>query len=194
MGVHLNLAAIADCNIEVLLEKPRLIWSVISNDTQTANNKLAKSSPSSSTGEFQPVPALLPETYRLQETLGEYWHMIHYLMCKEVWNGTMPEAFLLNGGTYVGDIDMGYGPARVFDAEEVRVIAQAILDRTPADLAKNFDAPRMMDFDIYPGFWDDDKFMLDVCLQRFKALQHFLRHAVEDERGLVVYLTQQTTH
>ena len=184
MGVHLKLSAISDCNVDALLRRPRLIWTVIFPEYQTMVNQ-AKDAPEP-TGRV----GLLPEPFCLQEDLGEYWHGLHYLICKEVWSGKMPEAFLLDGGSYVGDIDVGYGPARLFDSQEVKMIAQSILNKKPEDLVKNFDANVMQDADVYPATWDGNEQALAACLERFAALQHFLRHTVENERGLMVYLSR----
>jgi hypothetical protein len=182
MGVHLHLAAISEFNISRLMTNPRLIWTLVFADQV---NALA-------INEGQPPArkALLPEPVRLHETLGEYWHGIHYLMCGEVWNGNFPEAFLIDGGSYVGDVDVGYGPARVFESCEVKKITQTVVNKQAADLAKNFNANRMLDDDIYPQIWDGDDNALEACLNRFKAMQHFMRHVAENDLGLVLYLAR----
>lgn len=183
MGVHLHLAAISDANIERLSENPALIWTLVFADQFSAIQAAG--------GQPPPRKGLYPEPIRLRENLGQYWHGIHYLLCGEVWNGPMPDAFLIDGGSYVGDVDVGYGPARLFESCEVRKIAQAVNSKQPADLAKHFDACQMLDDDIYPGsLWDEDSHALDACLERFTAMQHFMRHAAENGLGMTVYLAR----
>jgi hypothetical protein len=41
------------------------------------------------------------------------WHGIHFLLCGQAWESPFPLGFIL-GGEEVGDVDVGYGPARVF--------------------------------------------------------------------------------
>ena len=102
----------------------------------------------------------------------------------------MPDAFLIDGGSYVGDVDVGYGPARAFDSCEVKRITQTLVRKNPADLAKNFDINQMLDDDIYPQIWDSQVNVLDACLNRFTAMQHFMRHVAENDLGLTLYLSR----
>lgn len=180
MGAHLHLAAISDSNISMLENNPRLIWTVV----------FPESLEQLKTGKHSPVPRKLlhEEPVQLRATLHEYWHAIHYLMCGKVWSGEFPEAFLIDGGSYLGDIDVGYGPARIFDASEVREIAHALDNTQPAMLKQRFDPNRMLDYDIYPPIWDEDTQALDTCLEHFASLQHFMRHAAENDLGMVLYL------
>lgn len=178
MGVHLHLAATSDLNISRLMANPKLIWTVVFADQLDV-------------GRFPPSRrALEPETVQLRENLGEYWHGIHYLMCGQVWSGELPDAFLIDGGSYVGDVDVGYGPARAFDSCEVKRITQTLVRKNPADLAKNFDINQMLDDDIYPQIWDSEVNVLDACLNRFTAMQHFMRHVAENDLGLTLYLSR----
>lgn len=183
MGVHLHLTAISDFNISRLEKNPALIWTLVFADQHNDMDSSGRQPPSRK--------ALQPEPILLRETLGEYWHGIHYLLCGEVWNGEFPDSFLIDGGSYVGDVDVGYGPARTFDACEVKKIAQAVNSKKPADLAKHFDACLMLDYDVYPGqLWDEDTQALETCLEQFKAMQHFLRHTAENDLGLALFLAQ----
>ncbi len=101
-----------------------------------------------------------------------------------------PDAFLIDGGSYVGDVDVGYGPARIFESCEVKKITQTVVNKKPADLAKHFDANQMLDDDIYPQIWDADEHALDACLSRFKAMQHFMGHVAENNLGMALYLAR----
>lgn len=183
MDVHLHLAAISDSNIEQLINNPTLIWTVVFPNQGNASGSVGKQAVVRKT--------LHPEPIYLRESLQEYWHGIHYLMCGEGWNGVFPTSFLLDGGSYVGDVDIGCGPARIFGSCETRKIAQDISHHTAAELMKRFDPLQMLDDDIYPErLWDEDKGALNACLERFAAMQHFLRHTAENGLGLTLYLTK----
>lgn len=191
MGVCLDISTISDSNAGVLIEHPRLIWNIIfpqhTNILRTRND--------------HPVTALIPltepfadgkfepEAHVLKTTLGEYWHGIHYLLCGEVWSGELPNAFLIDGGEFVGDIDVGYGPARVFTAEETQEITSSILQKTRRDLTRHYDSCQMQDYDIYPQIWDQES-ALPNCLDHFESLQEFLQNARKHQLGMVVYLTR----
>lgn len=182
MGVYLNLAAISDENVSLLLDEPRLIWNVVFPDYDLPQMALSGHNPPSR-------HVLQAEPIQLRMTLGEYWHGIHYLLCGEAWSGEFPDTFLLDGGYYVGDIDLGYGPARMFDSYEVKRIADTIGQRTPTELKRNFDPNWMLDADVYPNTWENDE-ALNACLERFHSLQHFMRHTVENNFGLALYLNR----
>lgn len=179
MSVQLHLASISDANIERLNAKPSLIWTVVFAKQEEAG-----------TGEaLLTQHGLYREPLYLRESLGKYWHGIHYLLCGEVWNGEFPAAFLIDGGSYVGDIDLGYGAARTFEAAEVRSIARYLNNTQPTDLAQRFDACQMLDADVYPALhWDQEPQALNHCLERFQAMQHFVRHTAENGLGMTVYL------
>lgn len=186
MSVQLHLASISDANIERLNAQPSLIWTVV----------LAEQFQGSTGEAVLTRHGLYREPIYLRESLGAYWHGIHYLLCGEVWNGEFPAAFLIDGGSYVGDIDLGYGAARTFAAAEVRSIARYLSKTYPADLARRFDAYQMLDADVYPALhWDQEPQALNRCLERFQAMQHFVRHTVENGLGMTLYLQQhQATH
>jgi len=58
-------------------------------------------------------------------SLEKAWHGLHFLLTGDPWGGSGYRAFLLCGGIEQGE-DMGYGPARLFDAEEVGEIAETL--------------------------------------------------------------------
>ncbi len=190
MGVCLDISSISDSNAAVLLEHPRLIWNIIfpqhSNIlTVKSDHPLASLIPPEpySHGKFE------PEAHITKLTMAEYWHGLHYLLCNEVWSGVLPDAFLIDGGEFVGDLDVGYGPARIFTAEETLEIATSIQGKNRRDLTKNFDSSKMLDCDIYPPIWDKET-ALPTCLNYFEKLQSFLKDLATHNLGMVIYLTR----
>src|SRR5690348_12146296 len=51
------------------------------------------------------------------------WHCLHFLLTGTAWGGEPPLNFVAIGGTEIGEEDVGYGPARGFASQELRVIA-----------------------------------------------------------------------
>ena len=58
-------------------------------------------------------------------SLDKAWHGVHYLLCGKAEPGTDLESQAVMGGTEVGE-DLGYGPARYFDADKVADIAREL--------------------------------------------------------------------
>src|SRR5262245_26397413 len=64
------------------------------------------------------------------------WHGIHFLLTGTAWGGELPWGFVLRGGEALGDDDLGYGPARLLDAAQVREVAAALETLPGAELAR----------------------------------------------------------
>jgi hypothetical protein len=117
------------------------------------------------------------------------WHGLHFLLTGRGEAGTASLDFIL-GGTPVGDIDLGRGPARSFTAAEVRKVAAALALVTANDLRARFDAARMMELAIYPAHWDAGaaRDPLATLLGHFATLKDFVTTTAEAEAGMLVYL------
>lgn len=55
--------------------------------------------------------------------LDKTWHALHYLFTGTAWAGDFPACFLVSSGEPVGDVDVGYGPARSFTPAQTKAIA-----------------------------------------------------------------------
>jgi hypothetical protein len=124
--------------------------------------------------------------------LDKAWHGIHYLLNFSDWEGKEPFCYLVIGGRAVGDVDVGYGPARALRSGQVQRFRDAIASVGAAGLAARYDPAELADHDIYPGIWtataeDDDP--LGYLQEHFARLAAFLDRCVEKNRGLLVYLT-----
>lgn len=124
--------------------------------------------------------------------LDKAWHGLHFLFCGDAWSGSPPLDFLVSGGEQVGDIDVGYGPARSFSSAEVIRIHEALAALTGDELRRRFDPAAMTAADIYPSIWDRDPAdddTLGYLLEYFEILRRYLQQAVEERQGLIVYLS-----
>jgi len=120
--------------------------------------------------------------------LEKAWHGIHFLLTGEVWEGELPLAFLVRGQE-LGDVDVGYGPARSFDASEVRAIAEALGPISPSMLRSRFD-PRATGWsEVYPthGAAPDDE-AREYFISYYEALRAFVLETAELGAGLIVYI------
>jgi hypothetical protein len=121
--------------------------------------------------------------------LDKAWHGIHFMLTGDVWGGELPLGFLLLGQP-IGDIDVGYGPARAFDSNEVRAIADALLPISPSVLRSRFE-PRALGWaEVYPnqpgaapGPHD-----CESLIGHYEALRTFVIETADLGAGLIVYV------
>ncbi len=201
MSMCLGLATLSDAHIDRVLGDPPLIWRVVAPDDpdpfEAARAAQQKPTlPSRLFGPRQETPTAvgleLSATEGTGTDLDKAWHGIHYLLTGTAWEGVPPLNFLLGGGRSVGDIVVGYGPARVLSLAETRKACDALRAVTDEDLRARFNPTDMLAEEIYPGIWareleDDDT--LGYLLEYVQTLRRFLDQAVAQGLGLVVYLS-----
>ncbi len=120
------------------------------------------------------------------------WHVLHWLFTGTAWKGKFPEGFLVSCGTEVGNVDVGYGPARSFGPEEVRQIAAFLGSLDEAQLRARLDPKAMTAADIYPGFGGGGTFTEDeweYVGDAFLALQQFVAETASRGMALLVYMS-----
>ncbi|HYM00526.1 MAG TPA: YfbM family protein [Blastocatellia bacterium] len=123
--------------------------------------------------------------------LDKAWHGIHFLLTSSAWGGSEPLCYLIKGGRHIGDVDVGYGPARVLTPAEVRSFNLALSAITRDVLASRFDRAEMMRQKIYPERWyrepkEDDA--LGYLLEPFEILKSFVCQIAENGLGIITYL------
>lgn len=115
--------------------------------------------------------------------IDKAWHGIHYLLTGDAAAGGSPLGFLL-GGEPIGDVDVGHGPARGFDAEQVRGIADALSPITTDALRGRFDPARMAALAIY-----SHRAPIDYLETHFENMKEFVLGTAELGAAMIVYLT-----
>src|SRR5829696_624222 len=167
MSMILGLVALSDANIARVLQDPPLVWLVVAPDDpeayENARNEEAKK------------PTLLSKLFRraqpvtsapdlemsgvegLETDLDKAWHGIHYFLTGTAWEGEPPRNFLVSGGTEVGNIEVGYGTARVLTAAQTREALDAVNELSDEDLKARFNPQDMLAKEIYPEIWDRDR-------------------------------------
>jgi len=86
-------------------------------------------------------------------SIHKVWHGLHYLFAGAEYGAQEPPANCVLGGREVGD-DLGYGPARCFDAAQTATIAETLSQLDVATLQPRFDPAAMDRAQIYPGGWE----------------------------------------
>ena len=130
MGMALALHTVSENNISKVLADPPLVWRIIApDDSEIYQHARAEKQPGllarllgAKPVELSDDVPDLPKTdgEGIETDLDKAWHGIHYLLTGTAWAGAEPLNFIVCGGTEVGDIDVGYGPARVFSSNDVK--------------------------------------------------------------------------
>ena len=96
-----------------------------------------------------------------------------------------PEADAVLGGTQIGE-DVGYGPARMLDHNEVAQISTALKKIAKRDFESRFDVKKMED--VYSFHAEDADDEWPVISDLFEEMQKFYETAAEQSCGMILYL------
>jgi hypothetical protein len=154
------------------------------------------------------IQALLAEPARVYEVvdaaynepgqgfvdLDKAWHCLHFLLTGSAQGGSTPQSFLLQGGTPVGEEELGgFGPARVFRPLEAAAIADALAPITDQQLLSRFDLKKLEKLDVYPGRWSElnprSDYELGYYLGPFQELKRVTARAKAERLGLIVWIS-----
>lgn len=204
MGMCLALYTLSDANVRRLLADPPLIWKVVAPDDPDAYANARREirrggffsrlfGRKADATEVRVIDDFVLAADEVVETdIDKAWHGLHYLLTGTAWAGEEPLCFLAAGGTEVGNIEVGYGPARVLTAAQVQAWHEAVRGLDGASLRARFAPDEMMKLDIYPAIWDRDPAKDDTfgyCAEHFEALKGFVAEAARRKVGMVLVLT-----
>ncbi len=121
-------------------------------------------------------------------SLEKSWHGLHYILTGDPVQGD-PFNFLLVGGDEVGDEDIGYGPARIFDPTSVANIDNALTKFSETDLDVRFDPAAMSVPQIYPDIWHEPRDSLRSEYAGYlETLKAYVHRTAELGRALLITL------
>jgi hypothetical protein len=120
--------------------------------------------------------------------IDKTWHAIHFLLNGKTWEGAEPWFLVILGGTPIGE-DVGYGPARYLEPEQVREVADALSTVDAAELARRFDPKAMEEADIYPSIWEQDQAEgLEYIQQYYPLLVKFYADAASRGDAAILFV------
>lgn len=114
------------------------------------------------------------------------WHVIHFLLTGTEWEGELPYRNAVLGGTEIGDVDVGYGPARFLTPAEVVEVSDALGKISFEELWSRFDLSAVREHDIYPSGWDGSEG--DYVREHFRAMKEFFENAAKANEAILTYL------
>lgn len=186
----LGLTSLSDPNIQRILEEPRLIWTALGDpDLGDPQAVTRRSRLSRLFRRRRPAPG--PSTLPLVPGEGERmdldvaWHAIHFLLTGSAWEGSPPLDFLLRGGQPT--VDVGYEPARVATARELRDFGEALDAVSMGTLKERFDPSAFDAHEIYPEGWSCEQWtFIESHLIRLRA---FVASTVAGGLGTILTMT-----
>jgi hypothetical protein len=130
-----------------------------------------------------------PAGARAVLSLDKAWHGVHYVLCGEVEPGAALLSQAVLGGVELGEDDEGFsghGPPRCFSATQVAELARALSrPELESEAAARFDAARMSQLNIYPGWRPSDA---EWVMDGFRRLRDFYSDAAGKGRAIVTCL------
>jgi hypothetical protein len=125
---------------------------------------------------------------RERVSLDKAWHAIHFALTGSRLGGGEPLNFLVAEGQPVGEVDVGYGPARVLTSSQVRAIADALGPITPEEVGHRVDLARLDDEVIYPGNWQRNGRGVDYVVANYRDMRNLIVRLADQGLGLVLYI------
>jgi len=198
MGMILELHSVSDNNIKKILEQPALIWKLVEPDDPgyyeeavKNNNKvgfLSKFFGKKAVSEIDLRDLEFVEGENASEDLDKAWQGIHYCLNKTAYDAPPPMDFITRGGIVAGKVEIGYGPARLFDSKLVNEIHQNILKISEAEITANYNPEEMVKLDIYPNVWEHNDDGLNYVVEKYLVLKEFIEHCNSHCLGMAMYL------
>jgi hypothetical protein len=193
-----NLARVPSATRDALHARPELVTRLLYPDRPVLPPRQpgflarlfgAKPAPASQPAE--PVPAIGPLADSDALCIDKAWHALHYLFTGTAWAGEPPADFLAVGGTEIGKVDVGYGPARSFTPAQVQGIAAFLNQQREDELRSRIDPAAMQRLDIYPGVWADDADLeeeWEYLAGSFLEMKRFVGQAAQANLSMIVYI------
>jgi hypothetical protein len=120
--------------------------------------------------------------------LGKTWHAIHFALTGSRLGGEAPLNFLIAEGTAVGDVDVGYGPARVLTSAQTRQLAQALVNIDADELSQRLDLAVLDGESIYPGGWRRNGLNAESVADTYRDMRALILRLAEAGQGLLLYI------
>jgi hypothetical protein len=167
MGMTVTVYAVSSGDLARIIAKPKLVLELFS------------SQPGSIAAQSLPREAC---------DIDKAWAAIHFVLTGlNMEQGGQPHHdFLLFAGTEIGDIDVGYGPARAIEPRDVANISAALEPFTRPAFGARFEHKKLLAEDVY-GVGPDESEELEYVCDHFGSLRTFISAAARN--GLIIAMT-----
>jgi hypothetical protein len=122
-------------------------------------------------------------------SLYKSWHCMHFLLNGHPWNGEIPYGWAVFGGSELGSVDVGYGPARYLLPEQVEEVAEGLGKLPPDDLFEAYAPEAMRRAELYCAPDEGDEEDEERSLREYyERLCGFYERAAKDGYGVLTWL------
>lgn len=182
-----NFKMTSDADISDLLATPKRIETYLYGEE--FSEELPKKSFPKLFSKPNKIEKWKPEFEGEELDVDKAWHGIHFILAGKPWEGDAPLNFVVSGGKEIGDIDVGYGPARAFSSTQVKEINAALQSLSDEEIKTKCDPVIFKESEIYPEIWDEsDEECFGYVLSYLNDLKEFISKVAESNKGLVVYI------
>jgi len=130
----------------------------------------------------------MDEIEEMELDIDKSWHGIYFLLSGGAdldapADGNLGRAIL--GGHELGE-DLGYGPLRYFEPNEVQEIYQELKELTPGELAERFDLNELNHYEIYPmnkRWSEEDK---EYLIENYDFLLRYYETAASKNEAMLL--------
>jgi len=194
MGMVLGLRRATDSQINTLLKHPRLIEEFLFDEPrEKAVEATGLMHKLVSTFGFQRRnPVIECEREEGDEIdLDKSWHGMQFVLAGSGYATGAPLSFLVEEWPEIGDIDVGYGPAKAIRAASVSRFHDALLKVDATTLRAGYDPEAMLEEDIYLAdfFAENPKEGIEYIEYWFAQLREFVDCCVARNMGVVSYIS-----
>ncbi len=194
MGMEAMVVEVTSSEVSVLRECPEEIQGLLGIEPEQPGliGRLFGRKPA-------PMPSYSvewgPLESRSQVDLDKNWDVLHTLLTGDGADagGGSPAGFIWHGGSEVGDLDLGHGPARLFNTDEARDVLGVIQGIDERWFSRKWDHDLLKRANPYPSVWadiDDEEAQLwreDLAIV-VDELRDFLSAVVERDRSFVLWV------
>lgn len=120
--------------------------------------------------------------------LDKNWHVLHYLFCRKPWDGPLPQATLMCGSTELGTVDVGYGPARALNPEEVDDFLNFLNALEKEQYASGITPEEFEQNEIYGAFPEWNANDANNLWKYVEEMKSFFNKAKSENNGILFYL------
>lgn len=136
-----------------------------------------------------------PLESRTQVDLDKNWSVLHTLLTGgdlDAGKG-QPEGFIAHGGSEIGDVDVGYGPAQLIDTKEAAQILGVLEHVDQQWIECKWDVELFKSAESYPSVWsdldeEDAQMWREDLLAAVGELKSFLARVVERKTSVVLWV------
>jgi Domain of unknown function (DUF1877) len=120
--------------------------------------------------------------------IDKSWHLIHFLLNGQTWEGDWPLVGAVMGGTELSDEDVGYGPVRYLLPGDVAEVSRALSSISSDTLWSRFNADAARTAEIYPEMWQGDSGDREYITDNYDRLRAFFAAAAANDQAMLLYL------